>query len=135
MLPSHVSVHHLHVFYNVCQEPKVQPKTVTKWQGYPSSPELQVTPSALLQAGGVLAVVHAAEGDVDDGDQTLGGAQRAEQPVGVGFAQDSQDVALVEAQLAGLGRYVVAQGSDFTLSFGFTRAVRCRCSCGLWVTG
>lgn len=70
--------------------------------------------SELLQSSGVLALLHTAEGDVNDGDQPVGGAQRAEQPVRVGLAQDPQDVALVEAQLAGLGGDVVAQGPNFT---------------------
>lgn len=58
--------------------------------------------------GGILAVLHAIEGNIDDGDQALAGAQGAEQPVGVGLFQDPQNVTLVEAQLAGLGGYVVA---------------------------
>ena len=75
-----------------------------------------VSPSRLSSAesGGVLAVVHAVQGHVDDGNQPPGGAQGAEQPIGIGFAQDQQDVALVEAQLPGLGGDVVAQSSDFT---------------------
>lgn len=59
-----------------------------------------------------MAVLHAVEGHVNDGHQTLGGAQGAEQPVGIGLPQNPQDVALVEAQLARLGGYVVAQRSD-----------------------
>lgn len=70
--------------------------------------------STLSGSTGILAVLHAFEGDVDDGDQASGGAQGAQQPVRVGLAQDPQDVALVEAQLAGLGGYVVAQRSYFT---------------------
>lgn len=69
--------------------------------------------SAVTDAG-VLAVLHAVEGDVDDGDQALGGAEGAEQPVGIGLAQDPQHVALVEAELSGLGGDVVTQRSDFT---------------------
>lgn len=70
--------------------------------------------SALPESEGLLALLHALEGNIDDGNQALGGAQRAEQPVWVRLPQDPQDVALVEAQLAGLGGYVVAQRSYFT---------------------
>lgn len=58
---------------------------------------------------GVMADLRAAEGDVDDGNQTPGGAQRAEQPVSTGLSQNLQVVALVEAQLAWFGGDVVAQ--------------------------
>lgn len=70
--------------------------------------------SALLGSSGILALLHAAEGDIDDGNQTLLGVQGAEQPVRISLAQDLQDIALVEAELAGLGGYVVAQRSYFT---------------------
>lgn len=70
--------------------------------------------SALLQPSGMVAVLHAVEGDIDDGNQAPAGAQRAEQPIRIRLAQDTQDVALVEAQLTGLGGYVVAQCSYFT---------------------
>lgn len=62
-----------------------------------------------------MALLHAFEGDVDDGNQALRGAQGAEQPVRIGLSQDTQDIALVEAQLAGLCGYVVAQCSDFAV--------------------
>lgn len=70
--------------------------------------------SALPESSGILALLHAFEGNINDGNQALRGAQRAEQPVGIRLAQDPQDVALVEAQLAGLGGYVVAQCSYLT---------------------
>lgn len=70
--------------------------------------------SALPETGGVLAVLHAVEGDVDNWNQALGGAQGTEQPIGVSLAENAQDVALVEAQLSGLGGDVVAQCSYFT---------------------
>lgn len=69
--------------------------------------------SALPETRGILAVLHAVEGDVDNWNQAPGGAQGTEQPIGVSLAQNVQDVALVEAQLSGLGGDVVAQCSYF----------------------
>lgn len=70
--------------------------------------------SALSESRGIVAVLHAVEGDIDDGNQAPGGAQGAQQPVWISLAQDLQDITLVEAQLARLGGYVVAQCSHFT---------------------
>lgn len=93
----------------------VNSSCVEMWQGISSVYFLGGGLSSVLpERGGVLAVLHAVEVDVDDGHQAPGGAQGAEQPVRIGLAQDLQDVTLVEAQLTGLGGYVVAQSSDST---------------------
>lgn len=60
------------------------------------------------------AVLHPSQGDVDDGNQALAGAQRAQQPVGISPLHNLHDVALVEAQLARFSGYVVAQGAHLT---------------------
>lgn len=70
--------------------------------------------SALPESTGILALLHAFQGNIDDGNQTLRGAQRAEQPVWIRLAKDPQDVTLSEAELTGRGGYVVAQCSYFT---------------------
>lgn len=133
MLPLHVSVHHLHnlhIFYNVffvffyppvqLSHLQQQPNTEFAVAGIPSVFQScssffflydfllrRFFSSALAQPGGVVAVLHAVEGDVDDWNQALAGAEGAEQPVRIGLTQDPQDVALVEAQLTGLGGYMV----------------------------
>lgn len=70
--------------------------------------------SALPESTGILTLLHAFEGNIDDGYQALRGAHGAEQPVWISPAQDPQGVALVEAQLPRLSGYVVAQCSYFT---------------------
>lgn len=62
-------------------------------------------------AGGLLAVLHAVRGDVDDGNQAPRGAQRAQQPVRVGSAQNLHDVSFVEAELTRFCGDVVAQST------------------------
>lgn len=64
-----------------------------------------------FESVGIMADLRAAEGDVDDGNQTPRAAQRAEQPVSTGLTQNLQGVTPVEAQLARLGGDVVAQRS------------------------
>lgn len=70
--------------------------------------------SALAGAAGEEALLHPSQGDIDDGNQALAGAQRAQQPVGIGPAHHLHDVALAEAQLSRFGGDVVAQRSHFT---------------------
>lgn len=68
---------------------------------------------ASAESADAQALLHPSQGDVDNGNQAPGGAQRAEQPVCIGPLQNLHDVALVEAQLARFGGYVVAQRSHF----------------------
>lgn len=57
----------------------------------------------------ILALLHAFEADIHDGNQAPCGAQGAEQPVWISPALDPQDVAFVEAQLTGFSGDVVAE--------------------------
>lgn len=62
----------------------------------------------------ILALLHAVEGDINDRNKSLYGAQGAEQPVWVHFADHLHDVPFAEAQLSRFSGDVVAQRSDFT---------------------
>lgn len=70
--------------------------------------------SSLASATGAQALLHPSQGDVDDGNQALAGAQRAQQPVWISPTHNLHDVTLVEAQLARFSGYVMAQRSHFT---------------------
>lgn len=70
--------------------------------------------SALAESAGNQALLRAFEGNIDDGNQTLRGAEGADEPVWVSLSQDLQDIALVKAEMTGLGGYVMAQRSHFT---------------------
>lgn len=67
-----------------------------------------------LRPLGCLAVLHAPQGNIDERHQAPLGPQGAEEPVGVGPAQDPQYVPFLETQLVRLRGYVVAQSSHFT---------------------
>lgn len=129
MLPLHVSVHRLQnlflqcFFRNHSQCSVISNRflSVCGLQRGLSSSCLHFSQgsfrSALAESSSIVAFLHAFEGDVDDGNQALCGAQGAEQPVRIGLSQDPQDIALVKAQLARLCGYVVAQCSYFAVGW------------------